>query len=283
MQEEYESVKTHYLHILEAAVPGTAIEIPLECGLVMTLRVIWSPDGKMLNISFGLKAQGADSFCAQCKVTAQLQLEEPFRRWLATTMMAEHEANLQLPKTRQAKTQSVAASLVKCEFKEHGYCNLHNKVRCTEDIIEQPLRLANLSPDKVWRALVEQHIREWCGIKFFRLFGERDIKAGNMEWSNLQWPEVRKIIHSFDLTLLLSVPEFAGQREPGPLRDGEALPARILQLERLWQLWVLAILALDREPGENGHAPSSVVRVFVLAVIQLFMEVYGAAPTAVSC
>ncbi len=50
---------------------------------------------------------------------------------------------------------------------------------------------------------------------------------------------------------------------------------------RMWTVWVLIALALDRAPGEIGHLVAPIVRVLVYVVIQFYRDLFGETPTAV--
>ncbi len=50
-----------------------------------------------------------------------------------------------------------------------------------------------------------QHVREDCGVRPFRFFGPKGADGANgkkneLEWTNIQMPQLRKILHSFDLS-----------------------------------------------------------------------------------
>jgi hypothetical protein len=51
---------------------------------------------------------------------------------------------------------------------------------------------------------------------------------------------------------------------------------------RLWAVWVIVSLSLDRGPGENGDIPADPLRVLVFVVIELYKMLHGRYPTAVS-
>lgn len=58
--------------------------------------------------------------------------------------------------------------------------------------------------------------------------------------------------------------------------------AEKVKVERLWQLYLLITLSLDRKPGENGALPAPVIRALVLACVKLYINAFGSTPTAVS-
>ena len=49
--------------------------------LLVKLKILIGPDGKMLNVCYGGNSHMSDCFCIQCKITANLLKKDPWKFW----------------------------------------------------------------------------------------------------------------------------------------------------------------------------------------------------------
>lgn len=85
-----------------------------------------------------------------------------------------------------------------------GQCTLHTRMRLSECFSTPPLSKCNTSSHS---AALAERIREDCGLSHFRFFGKKgDVgahgKTNQLQWTNMQWPQLRKLMHGFDLSLV---------------------------------------------------------------------------------
>ena len=149
-------------------------------------------------------------------------------------------------------------------------------MRLSECISHRELEICTEKPPKE-REILEKALQVSCNLKNFFFFAPESTNGGKprLEWSNLQWPQLKRLLHGFPLELVYT-------RDPTS-KFGLACThdTELLIANRLWSLWLLVALALDRKPCEIGYIPPRPLRVLVLVIVQLFMDLHDSAPTAV--
>ena len=83
------------------------------------------------------------------------------------------------------------------------YCTLHTNMRVTECVCDDCMMKCNTASLKE-REEHSRHIRNDCGVTGFHFFGKKNEpgKHGQLnalEWTNLQWPQLKRILYRFDL------------------------------------------------------------------------------------
>lgn len=73
-----------------------------------------------------------------------------------------------------------------------------------------------------------------------------------------------------------------GEEDAGAAAAASDGGRRRILAERLWALWALVALSLERHSGENGFLPAHVVRVLAFVVIHLLLDLTAQPVMAVS-
>eukprot|EP00047_Mylnosiga_fluctuans_P000873 m.205987 g.205987 ORF g.205987 m.205987 type:complete len:321 (+) comp10119_c0_seq51:1356-2318(+) len=276
-KENYDTVSHYFSSVLgEVDAINAAGKISMkrpgakegEGEVEVPIKIIVSPDGKMTNILLGHTTNGSNNFCAKCDMTADQLKRTPCLVTKETTTEQEHAARAE-GATAAERRGSLRESLIKTR-QMVAFCVLHTCLRICETVCNHAMTEMNRATPKQ-REEHAAHIRgdrdnihePGCGVGGFHFFGpkkEDGDKKNVLEWTNLQWPQLKRIIHSVDLSRVYK---------------GEELD----KARQLFALAVIVLYALECEPGAPGYMATGQLQLLSLLVVYLHTDLHGTAST----